>query len=122
MGLIKFIKSLEPLWWSLFGLGGAIAAFLFPAHILIQGVLIPAGILPADTLQYDNFAELLRSPFVRIYFLALIVFPLYHAAHRIRMTLEDLRIGWLNAILPLLCYGGATALSISAVVVILRLS
>src|SRR3972149_8186685 len=122
MGLIKFIKSLEPLWWSLFGLGGAIAAFLFPAHILIQGVFTPAGILPADTLQYENFSGLLHSPFVRIYFLALIVFPLYHAAHRIRMTLEDLRIGWLNAILPLLCYGGGTAISISPVVVILRLS
>lgn len=121
MYLIKFIKYLEPLWWSLFGLGGAIAAFLFPAHILIQGVLIPAGILPGDMLQYENFAGLLSSPVVKIYFLALITFPLYHAAHRIRMTLEDLRIEWLSSLLPLLCYGGASILAVFAVVVILRL-
>ena len=118
MGLNNAIKSLEPLWWSLFGLGGAIAAFLLPAHIIIQGILIPAGILPQDLLYYDRVAALISHPIVKIYFLAIICFPLYHAAPRTRMTLEDLRIHWLESILPILCYGGATALSVLALIVI----
>src|SRR3989337_3162020 len=118
MGLNNAIKSLEPLWWSLFGLGGAIAAFLLPAHIIIQGILIPAGILPQDLLGYDRVAALISYPTVKTYFLAIICFPLYHAAHRIRMTLEDLRIHWLESILPVLCYGGATDLSHLALIVI----
>lgn len=112
----RLFDLLEPLWWSLFGLGGAIAAFLLPAHIFIQGVLIPSGMVSQNLLDYDRMMALLSSPLVKIYFLIIICFPLYHAAHRIRMTLDDLRIHWLSTILPLFCYGGATVLSIVAVV------
>lgn len=123
MGLNKLFHSLEPLWWSLFGLGGAVAAFLLPAHIIIQGVLAPAGWVSGnELLSYDRMITILSSPIAKIYFLILIVFPLYHAAHRIRMTLDDLRIGALSAILPLFCYGGATVLSIVALIVVLGIS
>lgn len=121
MGINKLFHALEPLWWSLFGLGGAVAAFLLPAHILIQGVLAPAGWVSGNLIQYDQILALLNSPIAKIYFLLLIVFPLYHAAHRIRMTLDDLRIEALSAILPLFCYGGATVLSIAALIVVLRI-
>src|SRR3989337_4271224 len=107
MGLNNAIKSLDPVWWSIFGLGGVIAAFLLPAHIIIQGILIPAGILPQDLLNYYRVAGLISHPIVKIYFLAIICFPLYHAAHLIRMTLEDLRIHWLENLPPILCYGAA---------------
>ena len=114
-------ERLEPLWWSLFGLGGAIAAFILPAHIILQGILIPAGILPPELLSYERMVTLLGYPLVKIYFFIIICFPLYHAVHRIRMTLDDLRISWLSAILPVICYGGATILSIVAIIGILRL-
>ncbi len=121
MGLIKWIKALEPLWWSLFGLGGAVAAFLLPAHVFIQGVAIPSGWVSQDLLYYDRVIALLSSPIVKIYLFFLIMLPLFHAAHRIRLTLEDMRMEWMNSILPLLCYGGATALTVVTLVVILRL-
>jgi len=119
MGINKLFHALEPLWWSLFGLGGTIAAFLLPAHIIIHGVLVPAGWVSGDLIQYDRLSNLLSSPIARIYFLVIIVFPLFHAAHRIRMTLEDLRIEALTAILPLFCYGGATLLSIATLIILL---
>ena len=121
MGLNKWIKVLEPLWWSLFGLGGVVAAFFLPAHVFIQGVAIPMGWVSPDWFHYDLVVALLSSPIVKIYLFFLIIFPLFHAAHRIRLTLEDLRMEWLNSILPLLCYGGATALTVATLVVVLQL-
>lgn len=121
MGLTKWIKALEPLWWSLFGLGGAVAAFFLPAHVFIQGVAIPSGWVSQDMLYYDRVIALLSSPIVKVYIFFLIMLPLFHAAHRIRLTLEDMRMEWMNSILPLLCYGGATALTVVTLVVILRL-
>ena len=118
MGLIKKINALEPLWWSLFGLGGAVAAFLLPVHIFIQGVAIPMGWVSPDLLNYERVAALLQSPLVKIYLFLLIVPPLFHAAHRIRLTLEDLRIEWLSHILPLFCYGGAVVMTFVTLIVI----
>ena len=125
MSLIKRINSLEPLWWSLFGIGGAVAAFLFPLHIFIQGVAKPLGLVSPDILNYDQLHALFQSPvislIVKLYLFALIVFPLFHAAHRIRLTLEDLRMEWLDHILPLFCYGGATVLTIVTIIVIFQI-
>ncbi len=118
MSLIKRINALEPLWWSLFGLGGAVAAFLLPVHIFIQGVAIPMGWVSSELLQYDRLAAFLHSPLVKIYLFILIVPPLFHAAHRIRLTLEDLRIEALDRVLPLVCYGGAILLTIITLVVL----
>ncbi|MBI4714462.1 MAG: fumarate reductase subunit D [Nitrospirae bacterium] len=122
MSLNRTINSLEPLWWSLFGLGGAIAAFILPAHLLIQGILAPMGLVSPDLLSYERMAGWAGSPIVKLYLLAIIVFPLFHAVHRIRLTLEDLRSEGLNQVLPVLCYGGAAVLSVVAVVLIFSLS
>lgn len=122
MSLNKQINALEPLWWSLFGLGGAVAAFLLPAHLFIQGVLAPMGLVSPDFLSYERMAAWVASPIVKLYLLVLIVFPLFHAVHRIRLTLEDLRSEGLNQVLPVLCYGGAAVLSIVAVVLVFSIS
>lgn len=125
MSLIKRINALEPLWWSLFGIGGAIAAFLLPVHIFIQGVAKPLGMVSPDVLNYDRLHALFQLPIVslivKVYIFTLIVFPLFHAAHRIRLTLEDLRMEWLDHILPLFCYGGAIVLTIVTIIVLLQI-
>ena len=112
MSLNKKINALEPLWWSLFGLGGAVAAFFFPIHIFAQ------MFMPMD---YDQAHALFQSPLIKIYLFGLIVFPLFHAAHRIRLTLEDLRMEGLNAVLPLFCYGGSVVLTLITAVVLIKL-
>jgi fumarate reductase subunit D len=121
MGLAKRINALEPLWWALFGAGGAVAAFLLPAHILIHGVAIPMGWVAPDRFGYEEYLAWASSPLVKLYLLILIVFPLFHAAHRIRLTLEDLRSETLNKILPIVCYGGSVVLSLYALFVIVRI-
>ncbi len=95
------------------------AAFLFPVHIFIQGVAIPLGWVSSELLHYERLVVFLHSPIVKIYLFLLIVPPLFHAAHRIRLTLEDLRIEWLDRVLPLLCYGGAILLTIMTLIVLL---
>ena len=113
MSLNKRINALEPLWWALFGIGGAVSAFLYPAHIFSQ-MFVP--------MNFDHMHSLLQSPLVKIYVFILIMFPLFHAAHRIRLTLEDLRSEGLNQIAPLLCYGGALVLTIVAAAELICLS
>jgi Fumarate reductase subunit D len=47
-------RSDEPVYWLLFGAGGVVAAVLLPVMILITGLLVPLGILNADTLSYEK--------------------------------------------------------------------
>lgn len=126
MGLLKMINKLEPLWWSLFGLGGMIAAFFLPVHVFLHGIAIPMGWVSPDLLSYERMMTVFSSPYgiiVKLFLFSIISCPLFHAAHRIRLTIEDLRVGWLNCIMPLICYGGAIVLSaITIVVLFLRLS
>jgi fumarate reductase subunit D len=121
MSLLKRINALEPLWWSMFGLGGAVAAFILPAQIFIQGIAVPLGWVSPDWVSYEGMKAFLNAPLVKIYFLILIIPPLFHAAHRIRLTVEDLRVEALNRVLPLLCYGGSIVLSLAALILIFRI-
>lgn len=121
MSILKRIIALEPLWWSLFGAGGMVAAFLLPVHIFIQGIVIPLGWVSPEMLGYDRMVTLIGSPLIKIYLFFLIMLPLFHSAHRIRLILEDLRIYWLDNILPFFCYGGAIVLTIATFLVILQL-
>jgi fumarate reductase subunit D len=51
-------RSDEPVYWLLFGAGGVVAAVLLPVLILITGLLVPLGILNADTLSYEKMHAL----------------------------------------------------------------
>jgi len=97
-------RSNEPIVWSLFAAGGMIAAILGPITIVLTGIAVPAGWITADGLL-----DLVRHPLGRLYIFLLIVPPLFHAAHRFRFTLVDMGLKGLKGILPVLCYGAATA-------------
>ena len=47
-------RSDEPVYWLLFGAGGVVTALLLPILVLITGILVPIGLLDADTLSYDK--------------------------------------------------------------------
>ena len=109
-------KSNEPVWWSLFGAGGVICAFLMPATILAVGFGVPLGwVSPAEV--YNG----VHHPLGRLYLFLMIAFPLFHAAHRTLFTLVDVGLKSARPLLSILFYGGAIVGTVLAAVFLIRL-
>lgn len=107
-------RTLEPYLWLLFSGGGVVAALVLPVLVLLFGVLMPLGIL--DWPAPEHLAALLDSVLVRLALVVVVVLCLFHAAHRIRFTSEELlNLARFDLPIALLCYGGAIAGTIVAV-------
>jgi fumarate reductase subunit D len=112
----------EPFYWLLFTAGGGVSAFLFPAHIAILGIAWAAGWLPDDALSYERVLDLVENPLTKLYLFALIVLPLFHAAHRIRYGIRhELRVEENKHIVASACYGAAYAGTAFTLWVLLRI-
>ncbi|TDI69150.1 MAG: fumarate reductase subunit D [Bacteroidetes bacterium] len=108
-------RSNEPFWWALFGAGGVIAAMCLPALLLVTGVAVPLGWLPAP--EHESLYSLFENPLVRLVILAIVSLSAFHWAHRFRFALYDgLHIKHLNAPVALFCYGSAIAFTVFAAV------
>ena len=105
-------KSNKPIVWSLFAAGGTLAAFLAPVLVLLflLAALGHAPILLGNS-QLHAFAE---HWFGKLFFLAVIALFLWHAAHRLRVTLHDfgLRQDWIVAVVLYLVAAAGTVLSV----------
>jgi fumarate reductase subunit D len=113
-------RSIEPLLWLLFSAGGVLAALLLPALVLLLGLAIPLGWLPAP--DFGHLLAVLRHPLTRVVLFLLCALSLCHAAHRFRYTLYDgLQIKHLNGLINLLCYGSAIVGSVAALYLLWRL-
>ena len=112
-------KTSEPFWWGLFSAGGVVAAFLVPIHLLLHGIAIPLGWLPADVTGYERMRALFGHPLIKIYLFVLIALPLYHWAHRFRFTLYDLGLKSIRTPIAILCYGGAVLGTLATVWILL---
>jgi fumarate reductase subunit D len=109
----------EPVRWLLFSAGGMLAALLIPVLILLFGVAIPLGWL--DAPDREHLLAVLHNPITRLALLALCVLALFHWAQRFRYTLIDgLQLKGSSDIINSLCYGLATAGSLVAADVLLR--
>ncbi|MEQ6918197.1 fumarate reductase subunit FrdD [Halomonas aquatica] len=103
-------RSDEPIWWALFSAGGVCFAVFIPAVILFIGVLIPLGVMSPEALSFERAHGLLFS-FPGLIFIGVVIcLPLFHAAHRIRHGLHDLKIGR-NTANKIATYGAAALLS-----------
>jgi fumarate reductase subunit D len=111
-------KSNEPIWWSLFSVGGVVAAFLVPIHIFLTGIAWPLGLFGRDFLAYSRMQMLMSHPVVRLYCFVLISLPLFHWAHRFRFTLVDLGLKSIHTLIAIVCYGAAIAGTIAAGVIL----
>jgi fumarate reductase subunit D len=80
-------KSNKPIFWSLFAAGGTLAAFLAPVLILLF-LLTALGYAPA-LLSYDKLHAFASHWFGKLFLLGVITLFLWHAAHRLRVTLHD---------------------------------
>jgi fumarate reductase subunit D len=85
-------SSHKPIVWGLFAAGGTVAAFLVPGLILITCLAIPLGLLPADSLSYDNMIRLMQHVLARLIVFGVLFLITWHAAHRLRITAHDFGI------------------------------
>lgn len=80
-------KSNKPVVWGLFAAGGTVTAFLTPALVLLT--LLPAfGVMP-ELLSYENMRSFAGHWFGRLAAFGILFLALWHAAHRLRITLHD---------------------------------
>lgn len=100
-------RSHEPIFWSLFGAGGVIAALVLPVLVVITGILWPLGLMPGDALGYERMHAFASSVIGPPVLFAVIVFTLWHAAHRIFHSLHDLGVHRGLGLWKLICYGAA---------------
>lgn len=108
-------RSPEPYLWALFSGGGMAAALMLPAIALLLWVAAPLGWIE---ISHDGLATLFLHPITRVVLFGLVTASLFHAAHRFRYTLYDgLQLYHLNALIAVLTYGVAAALTVVAGVV-----
>src|SRR4030095_7506874 len=107
----------EPFLWLLFSAGGVVSAMLMPVLLLLFGILVSLGWVPAPA--HDRILRVFAIPLSRLVLVALSVLTLFHWAHRFRHTLYDgLQIKHLNEVIALLSYGVAVVGAMAAVYVI----
>lgn len=82
-------NRLEALYWALFAQSAVLTALVVPAHILVQGVLAPLGIVPSFDQQYSTFAAALSNWFVKLYLFIVFGATFWVFAHRVRYTLME---------------------------------
>ncbi len=114
------IDTIEPLWWGLFMAGAGVAGLFLPIHILINGLLVPLGIVPQQEVG-NRLATLIQNPIVRLYLLVLISLPLFHWAHRFRYFVFDLGLHGARMPLAVLCYGAAIVGTLFAIYTLITL-
>ena len=83
-------RSNEPIFWSLFGAGGMLAALIGPALVFVTGIAVPLGIVFApDTMSYAHMLAFAQNWVGKIFLFAVVSLFLWHAAHRIAILLHD---------------------------------
>ena len=105
-------KSNKPIVWSLFAAGGTLAAFLAPVLVLLF-LLAALGHAPT-LLGFASLHAFAAGWLGKLFLLVVITLFLWHAAHRLRITLHDfgLRHDMLAASVLYLVAATGTALSV----------
>lgn len=111
-------KSNKPIFWSLFAAGGTLAAFLAPVLTLL--FLLAALGHPPTLFNYSNLHGMLSHWFAKLFLLAVISLFLWHAAHRLRVTLHDFGLRQ-DASVAIVVYLSAAMGTLLTVVYLLRI-
>ena len=114
------INTIEPLWWALFGAGGFVIALVLPILILLYGIALPLGMLPAAAVDPARIARLVHNPLVKLFLLVVLTLPLFHWAHRFRYFLFDLGLHGGRMGIAVLCYGAAVAGTVLTALILLQ--
>lgn len=98
--------SNKPVVWLPFAAGGMLTALVLPGVMLLV-LLVSIGVLPAESLGYERVRAFAANPFGGLTIFILAGLAVWHAAHRLRMTLQDLgvRSRGPRQVVAWLCYG-----------------
>lgn len=114
-------RSNAPIFWALFGAGGALAALVGPVLVLVTGIITPVGIwMPQTALSYERVLGFAQHWAGKAFLFAVVSLFFWHAAHRIFHSLHDVGIH-AGTGAKLLCYGAAllaTVITASALITI----
>lgn len=80
-------KSNKPIFWGLFAAGGTVTAFVTPALVLVT--LFAAMKFSPDMFTYDHMHAFAAHWLGKLIIFGVILLSLWHAAHRLRVTLHD---------------------------------
>jgi fumarate reductase subunit D len=111
-------KSNKPIFWSLFAAGGTLAAFLAPVLVLLF-LLAALGHAP-DILSYASLHAFATHWLGKLALLGVITLFLWHAAHRLRVTLHDFGLRQ-DAVVAVVVYSAAALGTGLTVLYLLRL-
>ncbi len=102
-------RYFEPMWWSLFGAGGAISALFLPVLLFFTGIAFPLGwVEPSQT----SLKTLVDPWYSRLLILAIVSLSMFHWAHRFRFTLhEGLQLKEHDKLISTLCYGASVVIT-----------
>ena len=114
-------KSGEAFWWSLFSVGGVVAALLVPIHIALTGLAVPLGWVPIQPSAYERMLSLVSHPIIRLYLFLMISLPFFHCAHRFRHTLYDLGFRRNKTAVAVLCYTLAVTGTVAAGIILVAI-
>ncbi|MDZ7842758.1 MAG: fumarate reductase subunit FrdD [Gammaproteobacteria bacterium] len=105
-------RSNKPMLWLPFAAGGTLAAFVLPA-LMLSLLLAALGIFPTQAVSYERLQAFAGHPLGKGALLVFLLLLVWHAAHRLRMTLQDLGVRRLETRLwaARICYAAAAAAS-----------
>lgn len=99
-------RSNKPIVWGLFAAGGTLAAFVVPVLIVLTCFAVPLGLLSPDAMSYGHLLEKLQSPVAKIMTFGILFLVIWHAAHRMRITMHDFGVRS-DTLVAVACYGVA---------------
>jgi fumarate reductase subunit D len=115
------LLRLEPVIWLLFGQGIMIGTMLLTGWILVVGLAVPLGIVPADALGFERAHALGSNILGRLFLLALLVLPLWKGAHHVRSLSIDFGGQSRDPAVATLVYAIASLGSLLAIVAVVRI-
>lgn len=105
-------KSNKPIVWSLFAAGGTLAAFLAPVLVVLF-LLLALGRAP-QMLGYAQLHAFASGWAGKAFLLGVITLFLWHAAHRLRITLHDFGLRRDLAVAVVVYLGAAVGTALAA--------
>lgn len=111
-------RSNKPIVWGPFAAGGTLTAFLAPA-LIVATLAASLDAVPAG-LSYDTLHAFAANWLGKLVIAGVLIPSLWHAAHRLRITLHDLGLR-ADTMVAWGLYAVAAAASLMALTALLRI-
>lgn len=111
-------KSNKPIFWGLFAAGGTVTAFVTPALVLVT--LFAALGAGMDMFTYESIHAFAGRWLGKLIIFGVILLSLWHAAHRLRVTVHDFGIR-ADTLVAYIVYGLAGLGTLMTLVYLLRI-